>query len=105
MSCPRGCCATYREHLDGVRLGVTSIRAVKERQESRDMDAYARLRRNGVQPKSIEGSSEIERFASTTHEVENRNIITDPKLRKRVTSAFESAKDFATKPIGPPDAA
>lgn len=63
------------------------------------MDAYARLRRNGVQPKSIDGSAELERGASTVHEIENKNIITDARLRQRVTTAFEQAKDFAVKPI------
>lgn len=65
------------------------------------MDAYARLVRSGVQPKSIEGSSELERFASTAHEVENRNVITDPQLRRRVSRAFEQAAPPSTTPIGP----
>jgi hypothetical protein len=105
VSCKRGCCQTQAEHYKSVRLGVTSIRAIKDRQESADMDAYARLRRDGVQPKSITGSAELERFASTTHEIENRNIITDPQVRRRVTSAFETAPPPSTTPIGPPDAA
>ena len=76
MSCPRGCCASYREHLDSIRLGVTSPRMQQDRTAERDMHAYKRLRANGVQPKGIEGSAELERGASTTHEVEHRNIIT-----------------------------
>lgn len=100
--CPRGCCATYREHLEGVVINtrVASPMRKQERNESKDMDAYARLRRNGVQPKTIEGAAELERGASTVHEIENKNIITDPQLRRRVTNAFESAKDFTTTPIG-----
>lgn len=99
MACPRGCCATYREHLQGIRLGVTSTRMQRDRQESRDMDAYARLRANGMQPKSIEGSAELERFASTTHEIENRNIITDSATRRRVTKVFETAPPPSATPV------
>lgn len=69
------------------------------------MDAYARLRRSGVQPKGIDGAAELERFASTTHEIENKNIITDPQVRKRVTQAFETAAPPSAAPIGPLDAA
>lgn len=99
MSCVRGCCETQAAHYKSVALSGPSPRREAERRESRDMDAYKRLRRSGVQPKSIEGSSEIERFASTTHEVENRNIITDPKLRRRVTTAFETAPPPSTTPL------
>lgn len=100
MSCPRGCCSSYREHLLGVTINTNvSPRRAKERRESRDMDAYARLRKSGVQPKSIEGSHEIERGASTVHEVENRNIITDPQLRRRVTKAFDEAATSSPAPL------
>lgn len=100
MSCPRGCCATYREHLLGVTINTNvSPQRAKERQESRDMDAYKRLRQSGVQPKSIEGSHELERGASTVHEVEHRNIITDPQLRRKVTAAFEQAPPPSVTPL------
>jgi len=69
------------------------------------MDAYARLRKNGVQPKSITGSAELERGASTTHEVEHRNIITDPALRRKVTTMFEQAAPPSIAPLGGSDAA
>lgn len=77
----------------------------KDRAADRDMDAYARLRRNGVQPKTIGGSAELERGASTRHEVEHKNIITDPKLRRRVTAAFEQASTPAATPLGGDSAA
>jgi hypothetical protein len=91
MSCPRGCCATYREHITSITLHGPSQRRQADRQEALDMDAYKRLRRNGVQPKQIAGCAELERGASTTHEVEHSNIITDPQLRRKVTHLFESA--------------
>lgn len=105
MSCARGCCGSFREHITSIRLGVTSERMVQDRQESRDMDAFARLRASGVQPTAIAGAAELERFASTTHEIEHRNIITDPQLRAKVTRAFEQAPPPSTTPIGPDHAA
>lgn len=92
-------------HIRSVRLGVTSPRMLADRRDAKDMDAYARLRASGVQPKSIEGSAELERFAFTTHEVENRNVITDDVTRRRVTKAFEQAPAPVATPIGPSDAA
>lgn len=101
MSCPRGCCATYREHLEGITINtsVASPRRQAERNESKDMDAYKRLVQSGVQPKKIDGAHELERLASTRHEVEHANVILDPVERRKVTKAFETAGDFATTPL------
>lgn len=38
----------------------------------KDMPAYKRLRKNGVQPKSIDGAAALEARASTVAEVESR---------------------------------
>jgi len=65
------------------------------------MDAYQRLRANGVQPKGISGAAELERGASTAHEVEHRNIITDPKLRRKVTAAFAQSETPSATPQSP----
>lgn len=68
------------------------------------MDAYRRLVQSGVQPRQIAGASDLERGASTSHEVEHAAIITDPQERAKVTRAFEMAKDFAVTPLGGSDA-
>ena len=47
----------------------------------KDMPAYKRLRKNGVQPKGIDGAAELEARASTVAEVESRPNI--EKLVKR----------------------
>lgn len=47
----------------------------------KDMPAYKRLRKNGVQPKSIDGAAALEAKASTVAEVESRPNI--EKLIKR----------------------
>ena len=47
----------------------------------KDMPAYKRLRKNGVQPKAIDGAAALEARASTVAEVESRPNI--EKLIKR----------------------
>lgn len=91
MSCSRGCCPSQAAHYRGIALSGPSSKRQAERQESSDMDAYKRLRASGVQPKQIAGAAELEKFASTHHEVEHANIITDAGLRRRVTRAWDEA--------------
>lgn len=91
MSCARGCCPDQRSHYKSVALFGPSTRRDADRRESRDMDAYKRLVQSGVQPKSISGAAALERGAESSHEVENRNIITDRGTRKRVDRAFADA--------------
>lgn len=98
MSCRRGCCETQAAHYRSIKLYGPSRRRTADRQEARDMDAYKRLRESGVQPKQISGAAELERGASTAHEVEHSNIITDAALRRRVTSIFEKAPPPSTTP-------
>lgn len=97
--CKRGCCSTQAEHYRGITLSGPSEQRTAVRRDEKDMDAYARLVRSGVQPKKIDGAAELERGASTSHEVENANIITDPALRRRVTRAFEMAAPPSATPL------
>lgn len=100
MSCPRGCCANYREHLLGVTISAgRQPKNVAEAQLGKDLDAYKRLVQSGVQPKGIDGSAELERGANAKHEVENRNLITDPQLRGKVTRMFEQAAPPVLTPL------
>lgn len=48
------------------RTGATS----REQTLARDRDAYARLRREGLQPRTVGGSAELEATADHRHEVE-----------------------------------
>lgn len=103
MSCVRGCCPDQKTHYKSVTISTgPSLRTVRETVLGNDLDAYKRLVQSGAKPKGIDGAAELERFASTTHEVEHRNIITDDKLRARVTRAFA---DSTTPSITPLDAA
>ena len=52
-----------------------------EKQWDADMPAYKRLRREGLQPRSVDGAAELERRATTEAQVEGRADI--EKLVKR----------------------
>lgn len=43
-----------------------------ERQWNVDMPAYKRLRRDGLQPRSVDGAAELEKHAKTEAQVEGR---------------------------------
>lgn len=58
----------------------------KDRQWDTDIEAYRRLRKNGVQPKGIDGSAEIERKAGTVHEVESGQVLSTRKQRRQLQS-------------------
>ena len=74
----------------GVRMGANSTTtrgaAVSEtkaraRRWEKDMPAYKRLRKNGLQPRGIDGAAELEKRARTAAEVESRPNI--EKLKER----------------------
>lgn len=60
-----------------------SVAEINQRAKNwdKDMPAYKRLRKNGVQPKSIDGAAALEAKASTVAEVESRPNV--EKLIKR----------------------
>jgi len=57
------------------RTGATG----REQQLARDRDAYRRLRAEGLQPRTVEGSAEIEATADHRHEIEMGHVF--PKDR------------------------
>lgn len=81
------CTLTYREHLVGVgiaaaatpnRAGEDTLGAlVREKRWGRDMDAYKRLRRDGVQPPQIDGSALRERAGMDNYDIEHRPVTID----------------------------
>lgn len=74
MSCAKGCCPSQKEHflsLSFVDHGVGSYHK-REEQLTKDRDAYKRLRQDGLQPKRIDGSHEVEAKAQTEAQVEGR---------------------------------
>lgn len=87
MDCGKPCaCPTYRDHLLSVgiaasatpsRRPATAATEVQERQLDRDLDAYRRLRKDGLQPKGIDGSARLEARADHKLEVEAGRLLAD----------------------------
>ena len=67
------------------RNSVIDFEATKqaEKDKNADMDAYKRLRKNGVQPPSINGSAKLEAKAEEKHEVESGYTFGSSTRRKR----------------------
>lgn len=86
MSCNHGCCATNREHWLSIAIGAAALpsrrtqvaaTAASERVLDKDLDAYKRLRQDGLQPKHVKGSHRLEKHANHRLEVEANRLITD----------------------------
>ena len=74
MSCDRGCCPSPKEHYKSLTFtyrGEGSYHQ-RDRQLAKDRDAYKRLRDEGLQPRSVDGSHRVEQTASTPAQVEGR---------------------------------
>lgn len=72
--------------------GTTAGLAGAEKQQTKDMDAYKRLRKEGHQPPTIQGSSDLEKNATTSFEVNSGQAIKNDKTRKAVGDYLENAK-------------
>lgn len=76
-------CASFREHALGVTVSMSAMPTRKpvvvettqrEQRWERDMPAYKRLRDNGLQPKHIDGSGDMETRAIDSLEVEKGHL-------------------------------
>ena len=67
------------------RNNVIDLEATKraEKEKAADMDAYKRLRENGGQPPSINGSARLEAKAEEKHEVNSGKTFSTATGRKR----------------------
>lgn len=80
MSCGKPCeCSTYRDHLLSVsvaaaalpsRRGAVAATEAEERTLRKDIDAYRRFRRDGLEPTSYIGAAELEKRADERHQIE-----------------------------------
>ncbi len=73
MTCGRGCCASFKEHIQGVTFASTGelsrVNAI-EKQWDKDGAAYKRMRAQGLQPKDIDGCARLEAKANDTSELQ-----------------------------------
>ena len=67
------------------RNNVIDLEATKqaEKEKVADMDAYKRLRKDGVQPPSINGAARLEAKAEEKHEVNSGKTFATATSRKR----------------------
>lgn len=91
------CGGVVRKYYGNVRLAPSvmptrsnidfAASKANEAAKQRDMAAYKRLRGEGHQPPSINGSADLERRAGTKHEI-NSGVILKEEGRKRKENAL-----------------
>ena len=66
------------------RSSVIDLEATKKADKAKDADmsAYKRLRQNGLQPKSINGSAHLEKHAETKSEIQAGRLYSSDASRK-----------------------
>ena len=66
------------------RNSVIDLEATKKADKAKDADmsAYKRLRQNGLQPKSINGSAHLEKHAETKSEIQAGRLYSSDASRK-----------------------
>lgn len=84
----------FKHKLRSVQFNPTRApQSLMERRWQRDMPAYKRLRDNGLQPRAIDGSADLETRASTQQEVEMGTIF-QPEEMPKVREGIERAKEM-----------
>lgn len=99
------CGHEVRKLISGVYIAASSMptrsEAAKVEKETekmhKDVAAYKRLRKDGVQPKSIKGAAELERRAGSRWEIETgHNLGGDAKLGAKYDAAQSAVNSGQT---------
>ena len=74
------------------RNSVIDLEATKKADKAKDADmaAYKRLRKSGVQPKSINGSAHLEKHAETKNEIQAGRVYSSDASRKESERLMDS---------------
>ena len=99
MSCPRGCCASYREHLLSVNISSTATPSRKgayrtrqieetEKRWSKDFAAVRSLAKDKIVPKKTAGLADLAAKAETRYEIERGKLFTKQE-RSALEHVFE----------------
>jgi len=83
-----------------LRVAVSNVEA-REKRWAKDMPAYKRLRAQGLQPKSIDGSAHLEARAETRFEVESGQVL--PGQAKKIETAVSAIESLTGKSVYNPD--
>ena len=93
MTCAKGCCTTSAEHYRSlVMSGSPSVQAKAQRREQSDLEAYRRLRADGLQPRSHVGAAALEKAAFTPNEIETGTLIRNRRLANQAQRAADVLK-------------
>lgn len=94
--CARGCCASQAEHFRSIQMSgkPPSEQSQMESRWEDDMPAYSRMRKNGLQPKSIDGCATLEKHASTKLEVQMGHLFDTPEKMAKAREGMQRATDM-----------
>ena len=73
------------------------------RRMTRDNEAYRRLRKEGYQPKAVQGAADVEQFATSRFEVESGHRLSSAKVGKKYDETQKYLVDAgirSSSPIG-----
>lgn len=80
------CTLSYRDHLLSIRVSAAAMPTrhsdtletmVREKRWQRDIDAYKRLRSDGLQPPRVDGAALREKQGQDAYDVESREVTID----------------------------
>jgi hypothetical protein len=78
-----GCFACHLANVQFAKPSFSSLNTtLTERRWEKDMPAYKRLRQNGLQPKGIDGSAQLETRANDRLEVEMGHLLNKGELAR-----------------------
>ncbi len=83
----------------GTRFPQAERAKIKDPLLDKDREAYKRLRKQGEQPRHVQGSAHFERHASESFEIEMGMIIDDKKDRIQMAGALAGAPAPSSRPI------
>lgn len=100
------CSLTYRDHLLGIGVLAAALpsrrRAIigtnnRESTLSRDLDAYKRMRNDGLQPPQIDGARVLEAKATHAEQVNTGK----PEVSERAFRVFREEFGHSAAEVGP----
>jgi len=83
----------------GTRFPTAARAKTTDPQLEKDRDAYKRLRRDGTQPKHVQGSSHFEKHATEQFEVEMGTIVDDAADRRQLAEGIAMMPAPSSSPI------
>lgn len=101
-SCDENCfgCKTLSVNFSGTCTPNRKPEVVQQNsfvsEMSRDLDAYRRLRAEGLQPKNVKGAADAEQFATSKFEAETFNRLSSAKVGQK----YDETQKWLTSPEG-----